>query len=328
MKPRVLVTRANFPEVLDLLRAHFEVEDNQADEALDAEALRKRLSDKDGALFLPIDRVDAHILQASSRLKAACNVAVGYNNIDVAACTAAGIVVTNTPDVLTETTADLGFALMMAAARRMGESERHVRAGEWDGWAIEQFLGQDIHGATLGIVGMGRIGQAIARRARGFDMQVLYHNRNRVPEALESELQARYVSLDDMLRDVDFLMLTAPYSAATHHLIGAAQLAAMKPTAVLVNLGRGGVVDDAALVDALRAGTIFAAGLDVYEGEPALHRGFYEVENVVLTPHIASATRATRIRMSMTAANNLIAALTGERPPNLVNPEVWDQRRR
>ncbi|HLU76598.1 MAG TPA: D-glycerate dehydrogenase [Burkholderiales bacterium] len=327
MKPRVLVTRANFPEVLDLLRAHFEVEDNQADEALDTEALRKRLSDKDGALFLPIDRVDAHILQGSPRLKAACNVAVGYNNIDVAACTTAGILVTNTPDVLTETTADLGFALMMAAARRMGEAERHVRAGQWDGWAIEQFLGQDIHGATLGIVGMGRIGQAIARRARGFDMQVLYHNRNRVPEETEDALQARYVSLDDMLREVDFLMLTAPYSAATHHLIGAPQLAAMKPTAVLVNLGRGGVVDDAALVDALRAGTIFAAGLDVYEGEPALHRGFYELENVVLTPHIASATRATRIRMSMTAANNLVAALTGKRPPNLVNPEVWDRRR-
>src|SRR5690606_18914858 len=208
-----------------------------------------------------------------------------------------------------------------------GEAERHVRAGQWDGWAIEQFLGQDIHGATLGIVGMGRIGQAIARRARGFDMQVLYHNRNRVPEETEDALQARYVSLDDMLREVDFLMLTAPYSAATHHLIGAPQLAAMKPTAVLVNLGRGGVVDDAALVDALRAGTIFAAGLDVYEGEPALHRGFYELENVVLTPHIASATRATRIRMSMTAANNLVAALTGKRPPNLVNPEVWDRRR-
>ena len=328
MKPRVLVTRANFPEVLEFLRSHFEVEDNQADEALTPEMLRKRLSDKDGALFLPIDRVDAHTLEACPRLKAACNVAVGYNNIDVASCTALGILATNTPDVLTETTADLGFALLLASARRMAEAERYVRAGQWDGWAIEQFLGQDVHGATLGIVGMGRIGQAIARRARGFDMRVLYHNRNRVPESIESALQAQYTAMDALLRDSDFVLLTLPYSAAAHHLIGAAELASMKCTAVLINLGRGGVVDDAALASALRAGTIFAAGLDVYEGEPALHRDFYELENVTLMPHIASATRATRVKMSMTGAQNLVAALSGERPPNLVNPEVWDKRRK
>ena len=328
MKPRVLVTRANFPEVLEFLRNHFEVEDNQADEALTPETLRKRLSDKDGALFLPIDRIDAHTLEACPRLKAACNVAVGYNNIDVASCTALGILATNTPDVLTETTADLGFALVLAAARRMAEAERYVRAGQWDGWAIEQFLGQDVHGATLGIVGMGRIGQAIARRARGFDMRVLYHNRNRVPESIEAALQAQYTPMDALLRDSDFVLLTLPYSAAAHHLIGAAELASMKRTAVLVNLGRGGVVDDAALAGALRDGTIFAAGLDVYEGEPALHRDFYELENVTLMPHIASATRATRVKMSMTGAQNLIAALSGERPPNLVNPEVWEKRRK
>ena len=328
MKPRVLVTRANFPEVLEFLRNHFEVEDNQADEALTPETLRKRLSDKDGALFLPIDRIDAHTLEACPRLKAACNVAVGYNNIDVASCTALGILATNTPDVLTETTADLGFALVLAAARRMAEAERYVRAGQWDGWAIEQFLGQDVHGATLGIVGMGRIGQAIARRARGFDMRVLYHNRNRVPESIEAALQAQYTAMDALLRDSDFVLLTLPYSAAAHHLIGAAELASMKRTAVLVNLGRGGVVDDAALAGALRDGTIFAAGLDVYEGEPALHRDFYELENVTLMPHIASATRATRVKMSMTGAQNLIAALSGERPPNLVNPEVWEKRRK
>jgi lactate dehydrogenase-like 2-hydroxyacid dehydrogenase len=328
MKPRVLVTRANFPEVLEFLRNHFEVEDNQADEALTPETLRKRLSDKDGALFLPIDRVDAHTLEACPRLKAACNVAVGYNNIDVASCTALGILATNTPDVLTETTADLGFALVLAAARRMDEAERYVRAGQWDGWAIEQFLGQDVHGATLGIVGMGRIGQAIARRARGFDMRVLYHNRNRVPESIEAALQAQYTAMDALLRDSDFVLLTLPYSAAAHHLIGAAELASMKRTAVLVNLGRGGVVDDAALAGALRDGTIFAAGLDVYEGEPALHRDFYELENVTLMPHIASATRATRVKMSMTGAQNLVAALSGERPPNLVNPEVWEKRRK
>ncbi|HEY9381237.1 MAG TPA: D-glycerate dehydrogenase [Burkholderiales bacterium] len=328
MKPRVLVTRANFPEVLEFLRNHFEVEDNQADEALTPETLRKRLSDKDGALFLPIDRIDAHTLEACPRLKAACNVAVGYNNIDVASCTALGILATNTPDVLTETTADLGFALVLAAARRMAEAERYVRAGQWDGWAIEQFLGQDVHGATLGIVGMGRIGQAIARRARGFDMRVLYHNRNRVPESIEAALQAQYTAMDALLRDSDFVLLTLPYSAAAHHLIGAAELASMKRTAVLVNLGRGGVVDDAALAGALRDGTIFAAGLDVYEGEPALHRDFYELENVTLMPHIASATRATRVKMSMTGAQNLVAALSGERPPNLVNPEVWEKRRK
>ncbi|MBX6393301.1 MAG: D-glycerate dehydrogenase [Burkholderiales bacterium] len=327
MKPRVLVTRANFPEVLEFLRAHFEVEDNQADEALTPEVLRERLSDKDGVLTLPIDRVDTELLQACPRLKAVCNIAVGYNNIDVAACTAHGVMATNTPDVLTETTADFGMALMLAAARRMGEAERHLRAGLWQGWAIDQFLGMDVNGASLGIIGMGRIGQALARRARGFGMRIRYHNRRRVAEAIEKELQAEYADLDTLLAESDFVVLTLPYSPEAHHLIGAEQLARMKPTAVLVNLARGGVVDDAALAQALKAGKLYAAGLDVYEGEPVVHPGLLELENVVLMPHIASATRATRVRMSMTAARNLVAALGGEKPPHLLNPEVWDKRR-
>lgn len=327
MKPRVLVSRANFPELLDFLRQHFEVDENQADELLSPEALRERLQDKDGALMLPTDHVDAALLNVCPRLKAVCNIAVGYNNIDVAACTAAGVMATNTPDVLTETTADLGFGLILAAARRMTEAERYVREGRWHGWAIEQLLGQDVHGATLGIVGMGRIGQAVARRAGGFAMRVLYHNRNRVATELETALGASYADLDTLLRESDFVLLSLPYSADSHHLIDAPQLAKMKSSAVLVNLARGGVVNDAALVDALRRKQIFAAGLDVYEGEPALHPGFLELDNVALMPHIASATRATRLEMSMTAAQNLVAALQGERPPHLLNPEVWERRR-
>lgn len=328
VKPKVLVTRANFPALLDYLREHFEVEDNQADEPLTPEMLRARLADKDGALFLPIDRVDAPLLAACPRLKAACNVAVGYNNIDVAACTELGIAVTNTPDVLTETTADMGFALMLAAARRVVEADRHVRAGQWQGWAIDQFLGQDVHHATLGIVGMGRIGQAIARRARGFDMRVRYHNRHRVTPQIEQMLGAQWVELDALLEESDFVVLALPYSAASHHLIGAPQLARMKPDAVLVNIARGGVVDDAALAEALRARRIFAAALDVYEGEPTLHPALAALDNVILAPHVASATRATRIAMGMCGARNLVAALGGQRPPDLVNAQVWERRRR
>lgn len=327
MKPKILVTRANFPELIDFLREHFEVEDNQADEPLTPEKLRSRLADKDGALFLPIDRVDAALLKACPRLKAACNVAVGYNNIDVATCTELGIVATNTPDVLTETTADLGFGLMLAAARRMAEAERYTRAGKWEGWAIDQFLGMDVHHATIGIVGMGRIGQAIARRTQGFDMRVLYHNRKRVPADIESALKAQLVDMATLVRESDFVVLTVPYGPSSHHLIGAPELASMKRSAVLVNLARGGVVDDAALVDALRQKTIFAAGLDVYEGEPVLHPGLATLENVTLMPHIASATRATRVEMGMTGARNLVAALSGRRPPNLLNPDVWEKRR-
>jgi gluconate 2-dehydrogenase len=250
------------------------------------------------------------------------NIAVGYNNIDLAACNARRILVTNTPGVLDDSTADLAWTLMLGAARRVSEVERYIRDGEWKGWRLKQWLGVDVHHSTLGIVGMGRIGQAIARRAAGFDMRVLYHNRRRVAESIELDLKTSWVTLEELLRQSDFVVLQVPYSAETHHLIGAAQLAAMKPTAILINSTRGGVVDDAALVQALKNGTIRAAGLDVFENEPKLNPGFLELDNVVLTPHIGSSTEATRRAMAMTAAKNAVAALTGGRPPNVVNPEV------
>ena len=327
MKPRILVSRANFPEVLESLRGDFDVEDNQADVVLAPEALRARLADKDGALITGFDRIDGALLDACPRLRAVCNVAVGHNNIDVAACTARGVVATNTPEVLNDTTADLGFALLMAAARRVTESERWLRAGHWRKWQVDQFLGQDIHDATLGIVGMGRIGQALARRGRGFDMTILYNNRSRVPPEVEQALGARRVDLHDLLRASDFVCLVLPYTRDTHHLIGERELALMKPTAVLVNIARGGIVDDAALVAALKSRRIAGAGLDVFEGEPVLHSGFLELDNVALTPHIGSASRATRLAMGMTAMANLRAALAGERPPNLLNPDAWEKRR-
>ena len=327
MKPRILVTRENFPEVLDHLRTRFEVEDNQADVPLAPEALRARLADKDGALITGFDRIDGALLDACPKLKAVCNLAVGYNNIDLAACTAHGVIATNTPEVLNDTTADLAFALLMAAARRVTESERWLRAGQWRGWKNDQFLGQDVHHATLGIVGMGRIGQAIARRGRGFDMPILYNNRSRVAPEVEAALGARRVDLHDLLRQADFVCLTLPYTRESHHLIGERELALMKPTAILVNIARGGIVDDAALVAALKARRIAGAGLDVFEGEPELHPGFLEVDNVALTPHIGSASRATRLAMGMTAAANLTAALAGERPAHLLNADVWARRR-
>ncbi|MCC6533772.1 MAG: D-glycerate dehydrogenase [Burkholderiales bacterium] len=320
MKPKILVTREVFAEVLAFLGEELEVDSNQADIALAPEVLRERLRDKDGVMCALTDRIDAALLAAAPRLKAVCNIAVGYNNIDVPACSARGIAVTNTPRVLDETTADLVWTLMLATARRLTEAEAYLRNGEWTGWYLKQLLGADVHHATLGIVGMGRIGQAIARRALGFEMQVLYHNRSRLPAEIESPLCARYAGMDELLGRADFVVLQVPYSPATHHLIGAAELAQMKPSAVLINAARGGVVDDAALIEALGRGTIRAAGLDVFENEPRLNPGFLALKNVVLSPHIGSSTHATRLAMAMTAARNLVAALTGGTPPNRVNP--------
>ena len=329
MKPRILVTRATFDDVIAKLRERFEVEDNQKDDApWSAEEFRRRLADKDGVLPTGADRVDAATLAAAPRLKAVCNIAVGYNNIDLAACTERGILATNTPGVLDDTTADMTWALLMAAARRVTESERWLRAGSWKGWKNDQFLGVDVHHATLGIIGMGRIGQAIARRAKGFSMRVLYHNRRRVPKAVEKQLGAKYVSMERLLKESDFVSLNMPYSPQVHHLIGAAELAQMKPAAVIVNAARGGIIDDAALVQALKERRIAAAGLDVFEGEPNFNPGFLEVDNVALVPHIGSATRATRTAMALLASKNLSAALAGRRPPNLLNPEAWPKRRR
>jgi lactate dehydrogenase-like 2-hydroxyacid dehydrogenase len=321
MKPSVAVTREVFDETLEYLRAHCDVDANQADQAYGPEALAQRLSDKDGVMCALTDRIDAALLEKCPKLKVVANIAVGYNNIDLAACTARGIMATNTPGVLDDSTADLAWTLMLGAARRVTEVERLVRAGEWKGWRLKQWLGVDVHHATLGIVGMGRIGQAIAKRAGGFDMKVIYHNRKRAPADVEQRLGAAYVSMDDLLARSDFIILQVPYSAETHHLIGAAELRKMKRTAILINSTRGGVVDDAALVAALKDGTIRAAGLDVFENEPKLHPEFTQLDNVVLTPHIGSSTEATRRAMAMTAAKNLVAALTGGTPPNLLNPQ-------
>lgn len=323
IKPRVLVTREIFPEIIERLSQYFEVEDNPEDKVYGTEELVRRLQGKDGLFANPADRISGELIAAVPQLKAVCNMAVGYNNIDLQAATEAGIMVTNTPDVLNETTADHAWALLLAAARRVTESEHWLRAGHWKQWRYDDFLGADIHGATLGIIGMGRIGQAIARRSVGFGMKVVYHNRSRLtPEQEAQANHARWVEKEELLRTADHIVLVLPYSAATHHTIGANELALMKPTAVLVNIARGGIVDDAALIDTLSQGRIAAAGLDVFENEPALNPGLLSLKNVVLTPHIGSSSRSTRMAMAATAANNLIAALTGQVPPNLLNPEV------
>jgi gluconate 2-dehydrogenase len=320
MKPKILVTREVFDETLAYLAEHCEVESNQTDQPFDPATLAQRMHDKDGVVCCLTDRIDEALLAKSPHLKVVANIAVGYNNIDVPACTARGVMVTNTPGVLDDSTADLAFALILATARRLTEAEAYVRAGKWQGWHLKQMLGVDVHHATLGIIGMGRIGQQIARRASGFKMRVLYHNRNRWPADVEKWLNAEYVGKEQLLAQSDFVVLQIPYSPATHHYIGAAELKQMKPTAILINSTRGGVVDDAALVDALKNGTIRAAGLDVFENEPKLHPGFLELKNVVLAPHVGSSTEATRRAMAMTAAKNAVAALTGATPPNLLNP--------
>jgi glyoxylate/hydroxypyruvate/2-ketogluconate reductase len=328
MKPKILVTREVFDETLAYLAQHCDVESNQQDLAFDPETLARKLSDKDGVACCLTDRIDAKLIERCPGLKIAANIAVGYNNIDIAACTARGGIATNTPGVLDDSTADLAWALILGAARRLTELERRVRGGEWTGWKLKQWLGVDVHHATLGIFGMGRIGQAIARRATGFEMNVLYHNRKRAAPEIERRCNARHVGKEDLLRQSDFVVLQVPYSRETHHLIGAAELRMMKPSAILINSTRGGVVDDAALIAALKNGVIRAAGLDVFENEPQLNRGFLELDNVVLAPHVGSSTEATRRAMAMTAAKNLVAALTGGAPPNLLNPEAMTISRR
>jgi glyoxylate reductase len=323
MKPAILIARAIFPEVVERLSVHFEVEANQQDIVFTQQELAGKLQGKSGVLCTSSARFDATLLTQLPMLKALANMAVGYDNVDLVACTAQGILVSNTPDVLNETTADFGWALLMATARRVTESEHWLRAGYWDKWRYDYFLGADIHGSTLGIIGMGRIGQAIARRSMGFDMQVLYHNRTRLtPEQEVHANNAHYVSKETLLSTADHVMLVLPYSASTRHTIDKTELALMKPTATLVNVARGGIVNDLALIDALRSKAIAAAGLDVFENEPKFHPDFLKLENVVLTPHIASASESTRRAMANCAADNLIAALQNQRPPNLLNPEV------
>ncbi|MDP4829117.1 MAG: D-glycerate dehydrogenase [Burkholderiaceae bacterium] len=306
--PKLLITRRVYDPVLDSLSGAFDIQHNQdKDEPLTKPDLMQKLADKDYLLSTVVDRIDEEVLAAAPGLKCIASGAVGTNNIDLKACADRGIAVTNTPDVLTETTADFAWALLMATARRLTEAEQYLRQGQWKGWSFDQLTGVDVYGSTLGILGMGRIGSAIARRAQGFGMTVLYHNRRPASD----EARARYVEKDVLFKESDFVVLVVPYSPQTHHIVAAKELALMKTSACLVNIARGGVVDDKALVQALQSGSIRAAGLDVFEGEPALDPGFLPLSNVVLTPHIASSTRATRGAMMQLAADNLLAHAQG-----------------
>ena len=289
--------------------------------------LLAEVAGKAGAITLLTDRVDEEFLDAAGpQLTVVANYAVGFDNIDVDACTGRGVLACNTPQVLTETTADTAFALMMAAARRIAEGDRFLRSGAPWIWGPLMMLGQDVHHATLGIVGFGRIGQALAGRARGFAMRVLYHDRDRPPAEVEQELGAEYRDLDDLLRESDFVSLHVSLTPQTRHLINAVRLALMKPTAVLVNTARGPVIDEQALAQALQQGQIFAAGLDVFEREPDVHPDLLACENAVLIPHLGSATVQTRLAMANLAVDNLLAGLEDRHPPALLNPQAWEHR--
>jgi gluconate 2-dehydrogenase len=322
-KPKILVARAIFPEALAKLEESFEVFSNQEDQIFSTEELQKELADVVGALVAGSERIDATALAHAKNLKVVANISVGYNNFDVPAMTAAGVMATNTPDVLTDTTADFGFALLMATARRITESEHWVRNGHWDKWSIvHNPLGMDLHHSTIGIIGMGRIGQGIAKRALAFGMKVIYNNRSRLSELDEKACGATYVTKEELLRAADHVVLVLPYTAQNHHTIGAKEIALMKPTATLINIARGGIVDDLALAQALKEKKIFAAGLDVFEGEPQVNPELLKLSNVVLAPHIASATEKTRRAMVDLAIENLRAALAGNKPPSLINTEL------
>ena len=325
-RQRVWVSRPIFPETLTTLGQYFEVVAETVERKLSAEQLKARLMDVDGAILGGGDHIDAAVLDGNRRLKVVANLGVGYNNLDIPALTKAGVLACNTPEVLDESVADYAWALMLAAARRVGAAERWLRAGRWHGMRFDDWLGVDVHGKTLGILGMGRIGQAIARRAAGFGMPVIYHNRHRLSAAIEQDCKARYVEKHALLAESDHLILVLPYTPENRHTIGTAELAMMKPHAVLVNIARGGLVDDAALAAALREGRLAAAGLDVFEGEPAVHPDLLALDNAVLSPHIGSATEATRRVMATLAADTVMAALGhgphAGRPPTPINAEL------
>ena len=325
-QPRVWVSRPTFPDVIARLEPHFQVAAEPAEAKFTPAELATKLAGCDAAIVGLKERIGATELAGAKRLRIVANLGVGYDNLDLAALTAAGIAASNTADVLNESVADYAWALLLGAARRMGAAERWLRAGQWHATEFKGWLGTDVRGRTLGILGMGRIGQAIARREQGFGMPVLYHNRSRLPGDTERECRARYVDKAELLRESDFLVLVLPLTPETRHAIGAADLAQMKPTAVLVNVARGGIVDDAALAAALREGRLAAAGLDVFEGEPRVHPDLLALDNVLLSPHIASATTDTRRAMTAVAVDNVLA-LFGHgphagHPPNLLNPEA------
>ena len=326
MSANVLVTRRIPDESIRMLEAACGVVDvNPHDRAMTRDEFLEAVRGRDGLLCLLTEDIDDEVLDISPGLRGVAIYAVGYNNIDVDACTRRGIPVTNTPDVLTDTTADIAWALIFATARRVAEGDRYVREGRFTGWGPLLMLGSDVTGQTLGIIGAGRIGTATAARAAGFSMPIVYTSRSR-SEAIE-RLGARYLPLDDLLRESDFVSLHVPLTPETTHLIGARELDLMKPTAYLVNTTRGPVVDEKALVQALRDAAIAGAGLDVFEREPELEPGLADLENIVMLPHVGSGTVATRIWMGNVAATNLIAMVSGEDPPNCVNPE-WKAYRR
>lgn len=326
-KPRLWVSRPTFDDVIAPLREYFDVHVEEVERPLPHDELKARLAESDAAIVGLKERIGAGEVAGADKLRIVANLAVGYDNLDIQALTAAGIGASNTANVLNESVADFAWALMLGAARRLGEAERWVRAGQWKRPAgYLDWMGVDLFGRTLGILGMGRIGQAVARRAVGFRMPVIYHNRSRLDAATERECGARYVDKTTLLRESDALVLVVPRTSETHHIIDAEALAAMKPTAVLVNVARGGVVDEAALAAALADKRIAAAGLDVFEDEPSVHPALLELDNVVLSPHMASASVGTRRAMAAAAADNVLAFFgLGEhagKPPNLLNPEV------
>jgi len=320
MRPSVLVTRRIYPEAIEFLKQHAEVDYNPTDDILPPEELLARAKGKQAIVSQLVDKFTRDVLEQVD-VKIIANVAVGFDNIDVPAATERGILVTNTPDVLSDTTADFAFALLMAAARRVVEGHQFVQSGKWDRWTIDMLVGQDVHHRTLGILGMGRIGQAMARRGSGFSMQVLYNDA--APVAFDAE----YVSKERVLREADFVSLHVPLTAETRHYIGESEFRMMKPTAILINTSRGPVVDEVALARALREHWIGGAGIDVFEREPQIHPELLECTNAVLAPHIGSGSIETRKGMSMIAVENAAALLEGKRPKNLLNPAVWTSGR-
>jgi len=323
MKPTVLITRPVPQAAIDEVSKHCEVRIHSIDEPMSPELLANAMREVDAVMPCGL-RVGKEAIDGASKLRVVANIGAGYDNIDVDACTRRRILVTNTPDVLTESTADLAFALLLAVARRVVEGDRFVRQENWPHWQWNFLWGSEMNGKTLGLYGFGRIGQAMARRGRGFSMRILYHSRNRAPAKIEKELAAQWVDRETLMRESDFLSLHVPLTPETRHAVGRREFLLMKPTAFVINTARGAIMDEEALVKALQAGKLAGAGLDVYEHEPKVHPALITMKNLVLVPHIGSATAETRLQMAFLAAANLVAALDGRRPPNLLNPEVLD----
>lgn len=321
-KPKILATRPLFPAARNILDDEFEVEYWTNPERIPRNELLKRVADKEALVCLLTEKVDEELLNTAPKLRIAATVSVGFDNLDVPACTKHNVVATHTPGVLDDTTADFAWALLMAVARRVLEGDAWMRAKDWPGWDLDQMLGADVWGKTLGIIGFGRIGRGVARRSYGFNMRVLYHDAVRAPMNVEEQLRAEYADLDKLLRESDFVTVHVPLLPATRHLISSETLSKMKPTAFLINTSRGHVVDEAALVEALQEKKIAGAGLDVFENEPSAHPGLLDRKDVVLTPHIASASVATRTKMAVMAANNVVACFHGKRPPNALNADA------